>query len=57
MNNVDIIHLKKVGRGTLPTVYGWNGSEKTDPRKAHQTTIFSWMGFRIDPYNLSELVS
>jgi len=49
MNNVDIIHLKKVGRGTLPTVYGWNGT--------HQTTIFSWMGFRIDPYNLSELVS
>ena len=32
-------------------------SEKTDPLKAHQTTIFSWMGFRIDPCNLSELVS
>jgi len=29
MNNVDIIHLKKVGRGTLPTVYGWNGTHPT----------------------------
>ena len=32
------------------------GSEQTDPLKAHQTTIFSWMGFRIDPCNTSELV-
>ena len=29
MNNVDIIHLRKVGRGTLPTVYGWNGTHPT----------------------------
>ena len=23
---MDIIHLKKVGRGALATVYGWNGT-------------------------------
>ena len=40
---------------TLTTVYESEASEQTDPRKAHQTTIFSWKGFRIDPYNLSEL--
>ena len=33
------------------------GSEQTDPRKAHQTTIFSWKGFRMNPSNLSESVS
>jgi len=42
---------------TLATTSSRIGSEKTDPRKAHQITIFSWMGFRIDPCNLSELVS
>ncbi len=32
-------------------------SEQTGPRKAHQTTIFSWKGFRMNPFNPSELVS
>ena len=26
MGSVDIINLKKVGRGALVTVYGWNGT-------------------------------
>lgn len=26
---MDIIHLKKVGRGALATVYGWNGTLPT----------------------------
>jgi hypothetical protein len=32
------------------------GSEQTAPRKAHQTTIFSWKGFRMTPSNLSESI-
>jgi len=32
-------------------------SERTDPLKAHQTTIFSWKGFRMNPSNSSESVS
>ena len=41
---------------TLATTSSSIGSEKTDPRKAHQTTIFSRMGFRIDPLKLSESI-
>ena len=33
-----------------------NASEQTDPRKAHQTTISSWKGFRMNPSNTSESV-
>jgi hypothetical protein len=32
-------------------------SEQTGPRKAHQTTIFGWKGFRMTPSNIHELVS
>ena len=32
------------------------GSEQTDPLKSHQTTIFKWMGFRMTPCNLYELI-
>ena len=35
---------------------GTEGSDATDPLKAHQTTIFSWKGFRMNPSNPSELV-
>lgn len=33
------------------------GSDATDPRKAHQTTIFGWKGFWITPWNLFELMT
>ena len=33
--SVDIIHLKKVGRGALATVYGWNGSQCTEGLNTH----------------------
>jgi hypothetical protein len=36
--------------------FGSVGSEQTDPLKAHQTIIFSWKGFRMNPSNLSESV-
>ena len=29
-------------------------SEQTDPRKAHQTAIFGWKGFRMTPLNTSD---
>ena len=48
--------MKKVARGALPTDACWNGSHCSDPLKAHQTTIFSWKGFRMNPSNLSKLV-
>ena len=32
------------------------GSEQTDPLHPLPTTSFSWMGFRIAPSNLSELI-
>jgi hypothetical protein len=32
------------------------GSEQTDPLKALPTTSSCWMGFRIAPCNLSELI-
>ena len=42
-------------RAPLVFLYDIEGSEQTDPRKAHQPTIFSRKVFGIDTYNLSEL--
>ena len=48
----------EVGYTRAPVVFVYDnvGSDATDPRKAHQTTIFGCKGFRITPSNLSESV-
>jgi hypothetical protein len=51
------VSLESIEVATVATTSGRMGSEQTDPRKAHQTTIFSWKGFRMTPSNTSELVS
>jgi hypothetical protein len=41
---------------SLATASGCNGSEQTDPLQPLPTVFTSWMGNRITPYNLSELI-
>jgi len=42
---------------TLPTNRYCRGSEQTDPLNPLQIDFGSWMGNRIPPYDLSELIS
>ncbi len=51
------VHRGVYTRGALVHTCDAMGSEQTDPRKTLPTYFVSWMGYRITPYNPSELIN